>query len=219
MNQFNIPQELVGKLGDKEFRLNHLYKIIDKNQKFLTFTPNLAQQDFLKNKGQRNIILKARQLGFTTLSVIDMLDDALFNKNMSTMLISYDLPSAEGVFYKIKTAWDNFPLKESYVIDAENKRQYRFNQGDGSVSSIEVKVSGRSGTFNRIHITELAKIASNYPQKAEELITGTIPSVPLDGRVDIESTAEGASGIFYEMFMDAWNNPEIKYPTQYEALS
>lgn len=36
MNQFNIPQELVGKLGDKEFRLNHLYKIIDKNQKFLT---------------------------------------------------------------------------------------------------------------------------------------------------------------------------------------
>ena len=217
MNQFNIPQELVGKLGDKELRLNHLYKIIDKNQKFLTFTPNLAQQDFLKNKGQRNIILKARQLGFTTLSVIDMLDDALFNKNMSTMLISYDLPSAEGVFYKIKTAWDNFPLKELYVIDAENKRQYRFNQGDGSVSSIEVKVSGRSGTFNRIHITELAKIASNYPQKAEELITGTIPSVPLDGRVDIESTAEGASGIFYEMFMDAWNNPEIKYPTQYKA--
>jgi len=205
------------KLGKKEYRLSNLYKVIDKNQKLLTFLPNEAQKHFLENKANRNIILKARQLGFTTLSVIDMLDDVLFTPNMNAMLISYDLPSAEGVFYKLKLAWENFPLRDLYQIDTENKRQYRFGFGNGDVSSIEVKTTGRSGTFNRVHVTELAKIAKDYPQKAEELITGTIPAVPLDGRVDIESTAEGEIGIFYEMFMEAWNNPEIKYPTQYKA--
>lgn len=54
-----------------------------------------------------------------------------------------------------------------------------------------VSNSGRSGTHNRVHVSEFAKLCAKYPAKADEIITGTIPSVPANGRMDIESTAEG----------------------------
>ncbi|MGF1973957.1 hypothetical protein ACQUI1_15110, partial [Staphylococcus aureus] len=47
----------------------------------LPFKPNDAQKKFLNRLWYRNIILKARQLGFTTLICILWLDHALFNAN------------------------------------------------------------------------------------------------------------------------------------------
>ena len=52
-----IPKEYK-KLRNKEWRISHLYKITDKNSNKITFNRNRAQQDFQKNKTQRNIILK-----------------------------------------------------------------------------------------------------------------------------------------------------------------
>ena len=69
------------RLSDKEFRISHFYKIKTKNQTFVTFKRNRAQQDFHKNKHTRNIILKSRQLGFTTDEAMDTLDDVAFNRN------------------------------------------------------------------------------------------------------------------------------------------
>ncbi len=47
----------------------------------LPFKPNHAQIKFLDRLWYRNIILKARQLGFTTLICVLWLDHALFNAN------------------------------------------------------------------------------------------------------------------------------------------
>jgi hypothetical protein len=60
-------------------------------------------------------------------------------------------------------------------------------------------------------------MAKNYPSAAEEFVSGTIPSVPLSGRIDIESTAEGQSGLFYKMFWDAWNRKTAPQPTEFKA--
>jgi hypothetical protein len=42
------------------------------------FIPNKAQTNYYHNRHTKNIILKARQLGFSTLIDIDKLDDFLF---------------------------------------------------------------------------------------------------------------------------------------------
>ena len=47
---------------------------------------------------RRNIILKARQLGFTTLIAIPWLDTALFTPNMRCGIIAQDLGAAEVIF-------------------------------------------------------------------------------------------------------------------------
>lgn len=206
------------RLKDKEWRIEHLYRIKNKDSEKITFKKNKAQRHFAKNKAKRNIILKARQLGYTTFEAIDMLDDSLFTPNFEGIILSYDQQSALDIFdNKIDFAWMNFPLKNLYKVTTDRANKLTFNFGDDSTSSISVKTSGRSGTFNRVHVSEFGKICKVYPNKAKEIITGTIPSVPIYGRVDIESTAEGEYGDFYEMFWEAYNRGEPTMPTEYKA--
>ena len=204
-------------LGSKEYRISHLYKIKDKNSKLIRFKRNRVQQDFNKNKRSRNIILKSRQLGFTTDEAIDTLDDVLFTRNFDALLIAQDLDTAKDIFdNKVHLAWQNYPLKELYTTDMESARKIKFGFGDKTYSSITVDSSGRAGTFHRVHISEFAQVCHKFPAKAKEIIDGTIPSVPMSGRLDIESTAETSDDRFYDMFWEAWER-EPKHQTQFKA--
>lgn len=148
------------------------------------------------------------------------MDDVLFNRNTECLLIAHNLDAGKKIFDgKIELAWKNLhpQLKELYKVDANTSQTLKFEYGDGTYSSIAVDTNGRSGTYNRVHITEFADVCKKYPNKVKDIIEGTIPAVPTDGRVDIESTSQGASGEFYEMFMEAWERGEPKYPVEYKA--
>jgi len=206
------------RLLNKDWRMNHLWHIKNKNQQLVTFKPNRVQEHFRQNKALRNIILKSRQLGFTSYESVDMLDDVSFKKNLDAILIAQDLDTAKDIFSnKIDVAWSNFKLASLYKVNTESARQLKFDFGDGSISSITVDSSGRSGTFRRVHVTEFAIVCKKFPERAKEIIEGTIPAVPLDGRVDIESTADGGYGIFYDMFWEAWERGDPKLPIQFKA--
>ncbi len=63
-------------LRDKLCRLNHLYWITDKEGKPVRFKMTPEQLEYFEGMHTRNIILKARQLGFTTEVCIIQLDAA-----------------------------------------------------------------------------------------------------------------------------------------------
>ncbi|MGA2418201.1 MAG: hypothetical protein ABSF55_03115 [Candidatus Staskawiczbacteria bacterium] len=200
--------------------MSHLYKIKNKNKELIRFNPNKAQRDFDNKKWNRNIILKSRQLGFTTFETIDGLDDALFTPNHDGLFIAQDLQTAQDIFNnKVELAWENFPLelKPLWQVDKNSVRKLKFAFGDGSYSSLTVDSTGRSGTYHRLHITEFAKVEKDFPQKAREILEGSIPAIPTNGRIDIESTADGSDGKFYNMFWEAWERGEPKLPTEYKA--
>ena len=208
------------RLITKDWRINNLYKIRDKKQNLIKFKRNKAQEDFAKNKWTRNIILKSRQLGFTTDESVDSLDDALFTKNTECLLIAQNLDAGKAIFdKKIELAWKNVhpELKKLYKVDANTAQTLKFEFGDGSFSTIAVDTNGRSGTYNRVHVTEFADICKKYPAKAKDILDGTIPAVPTNGRVDIESTSQGASGDFYDIFTRAWDRGEPKNPVEFKA--
>lgn len=190
------------------------------------FQRNRAQREFNLQKHNRNIILKSRQLGFTTDEVLDELDDTLFTRNFDSLLISYDKESALDIFdNKVTLAWEHFgdgvikdlDFKKLYSVDTDRANKYKFGFGDGTYSSISVKNEARSGTYHRVHISEFARICKKYPIKAKEIVEGTIPSVPLEGRIDIESTADGEQGSFHKMFWDAWNRGRPPKVTEFRA--
>lgn len=135
-------------------------------------------------------------------------------------MIAHNLDDAKKIFGgKIELAWKNFPaeLRALYKVDTNTAQTLKFEFGDGTYSSIAVDTSGRSGTYNRVHITEFADLCKKFPNKVKDILEGTIPAVPTHGRVDIESTSQGASGEFYEMFMQAWERGEPTYPVEYKA--
>lgn len=196
--------ELKRLLSNPQWRLENLYKIITKGEDGETdlvqrFKPNVAQQRFIENLHHRNIILKARQLGFTTLIAIAWLDHALFNANARCGILAQDRDAAKIIFRdKVKFAYDNLPdeLKSAMPLAADNADELLFGHNN---SSVRVATSMRSGTIHRLHISEFGKICAKFPDKAEEVITGSIPAVPLSGITVIESTAEGAEGEFHDM--------------------
>lgn len=206
-------------LLDKDWRVNHLYKIKDKHSNLLTFKRNRAQEHFNLHKHTRNIILKARRLGFTTFECIDSLDDVLWTPNFNMLFLSYDADSAIEIFDdKVKYAWDNYyPELKMYKLDADRANKLKFEFGDGTSSSILVRTKGRSGSYNRLHISEFGKICKESPAKAKEIISGTIQAVPTGCRVDVESTAEGDFGAFNDMFWNAWNRGAPTNTSEYKA--
>jgi hypothetical protein len=210
-----VPQQL----QDKPWRMNHLYKIVNKFSKLITFRPNPAQAHFEQNKHTKNIILKSRRIGFTTYSTLDMLDNTLFNKNFNALFVSYDEPSAKKVFDEIAMlAWGHFPIKDFYQVDLSNANMLKLNFGDNTYSTIEIKSTGRGGRYNQIHVSEFGKICAKYPHKATELLSGTLPALTPQGTLTIESTAEGETGNFHDMFWDAYERRNhVLQPHEYKA--
>ena len=225
-----ITEELVQDpdlIKDKRWRMDNLYFIITKDGKKEPFGMNRAQLHFFLNYlsrpgfiYHRHVILKARQLGFTTFIDIFILDEILFNTNKEGIIIAHKVqdateifdkkidfairnmaPDVKGAFFKIH---HNSARKIQVVVD--------YGPEQGSTSSIAVSVSGRSGTYHLVHISEFAKMCVLFPKRAEEVETGTFPAVPFDGFIFIESTAEGMAGRFYEMFNERWNSRHLITP-------
>ncbi len=205
----NIPEDeaqFKDCLADPWWRLTsgQLYKIMikgdnDEDSLVIPFIPNEAQIDFLSNMHTRNDILKARQLGFTTVIQILFLDSCLFRENVRAATIAQSEDAAKKIFRdKLRFAYDNLPpsLREAMPLKVENTSELVFAHNN---SGIEVATSVRSGTKQYLHISEFGKICAKFPDRAEEIITGSIPAVPTNGLLCIESTAEGQDGHYYKI--------------------
>lgn len=168
------------------------------------FKMNAEQYHFYKNMHNLNIILKARQRGFTTLIQLFLLDTALFTPNTSCGVIAHNKADAKKFFdKKIKLAYDHIPadFKRNYCpsADQDAAEQLKFSNG----SYISVGTSLRSDTVQFLHISEFGKMCAKFPEKATEVVSGALNTVSVGNWIAIESTGEGAHGHFYDMTMDA----------------
>lgn len=191
-------QETKKYLNNRWWRLNNLYYIKNKQGKRVKFRLNWAQKNFYKALHYFNVILKARQLGFTTFIMIYFLDCCLFNDNQAAGVIAHTREDAEDLFTnKVKFAYDNLPqwLRDHRTADTDSAKKLVFNNG----SSFTVGTSLRSGTYQKLLISEFGKISAKYPAKAIEIKTGALNTVEAGQMICIESTAEGKSGEFYNI--------------------
>ena len=134
----------------------------------------------------------------STYAVIDILDDALFNPNLACGIVSYSLEHAQHIFKRIiGHALETLPAPVKHLagILSHSAREISFNNG----SFLRVDTSLRGGAYPCVLVSEFGKTCSRSPLKAEEVITGTLQSVPQGGKIIIESTAEGNEGFFAQM--------------------
>lgn len=184
---------------DKQARLSDgFYSIKDKDGNIVPFRMNEDQAKFIEERHGMDIVLKARQKGFTTVIQLDMLDDCLFVPNTGAGVIAHNLDDAKAFFAdKIKFAYDRLPQEFRAVVsstqDAANSM--KFSNG----SSIRVGTSLRSGTLQRLHVSEYGKLCAKFPEKAKEVKSGAFNTVQAGQRITVESTAEGQAGHFYEL--------------------
>lgn len=195
--------------ANRHWRLNNLYTIKDKAGRAIPFRLNENQERLLADLWTLNLILKARQMGFTTLIQILMLDACLFNSNTSAGIVAHNREDAEAFFDdKIKFAYDNLDpeIRRAVPATQDSAKSLTFANG----SRIRVGTSLRSGTFQYLHVSEFGKTCAQAPAKAKEIVTGAFNAVEAGQFIAVESTAEGEGGQFHDMVMAAKQAAEMQ---------
>lgn len=188
-------------LRDREWRLRHLYWIVDKAGQRQRFVPNATQRRLLADLHGRDVILKARQLGVTTLMCLVALDECLTRRDWKAAIIAHRLDDAKSIFEsKVKFAYESLPDGIRAAIPTVRDSADTLHLANGS--SISVTTSARSGTLQRLHVSEFGKLCAQFPQRATEVVTGSFPATER-GAITVESTAEGQEGRFYQLVQQA----------------
>ena len=213
------------RLLDKNWRIDRLYSILDKDGRLVPYKRNMYQRKFDEEKHGRDIILKSRQLWFTTHCVVSSFDTMLFSPHYYSMFIAHSKKEADQILQnKLPTLWETAKIRDVIDYDVINDQagEFRigFNKNDLSENSfIRAGTSGVSGTYQFMHISELAVMEREEKGRADEVLRGTL-AVPYDGRIVIESTARWDYGKFHDMFVEAWDRTQSGHkllPTEYKA--
>jgi hypothetical protein len=194
--------ELTNQWAEPLWRLNNLYAITDKDGRRVDFTMNTAQEALFREMHNQNVILKARQRGFTTFIQLFMLDACVFNGGIRAGTIAHTLPDAQVIFRdKVRFSYDNLPDGIKGLVPPQNDNTTELLLANNS--GIRVGVSLRSGTLQYLHVSEYGKICAKFPDKAREVRSGALNTVDKNGIVFVESTAEGQDGHFFELCQNA----------------
>jgi len=196
-------EDIIQKLTSKLWRLNNLYTIEDKDGIKQVMKLNPSQLKVLKKfKHTRKIILKSRQQGISTLYLAYNLDSCLFGEGFSAGIQSYGQDESNKLQRRAELMWDEFPedIKTLLGIKLVSNNSKGMSFSNRSILKIG---NFRGDTLQSLHVSELGKIAKKYPEKAMELKTGAFQAVSVKNKITIESTAEGKTGMFYEMWQKA----------------
>lgn len=176
-----------------------LIRTKDKHNPFVTFSPNEVQDRYLDQicvdwrngdlnmNGLKEIILKARQFGFSTLIACLFFLDTINNPGTGTVVISNDRKNSEKLFQMVERMYRNLP-------ESLRPRTQRANTGElywpdidchYEVMTAGTKTSGRGWTINNLHCSEVGH------WEDPEVFGGLLDSVPAGGNIFLESTANG----------------------------
>jgi len=206
------------KCQDPVFRLHNLYQITDKHGAIIDFVPTPPQAaliDAIYRKGQkRHVILKARQLGFSTLIALMLFDAAYWTKNTSAAIVDQTQAAASAKLTgKIKFALDKLPPELRKEPIRSNGSEIAWDTG----SSIIAGKAIRGGTLQWLHISEWGPIAYEDPTRSEEIKTGALPAAE-KGIIIVETTFKGGKGgHLYDLIKRAQETPaEERTPHDYQ---
>lgn len=189
-------------------------KIRDKNRKIIPLKFNEPQLKYYntirelrkQNKPVRIIILKARQMGFSTATEGIFFKETVTKPNVNTAIVAHKEDSTNNLFNMSKLMYDELPDIIKPEKKKSNAKELVFDKSDGTGLKSKIKCFtaggkgiGRSDTLNNLHLSELAFWQGDKKTTLLGLLQA-VPNTP-DTIIIIESTANG-----FEYFKELWDN-------------
>lgn len=208
---------------DRKWYIEKFLKIRDKTATIVSFHLNTAQnivngiieRDEREGRPKRYIVLKARQMGLSTLFEGIIFHDTSTNENKNSLIIAHEEQASSNLFNMSKLYYDCLPdvikpmkkYANGKVLSFENPTnddaEKAQNAGLRSKISIATAGSGevgRSATYHNIHASEVA-----FFPDAKTTMLGLLQAVPDQPNtlVVLESTANGVGDWFHDMWQKA----------------
>jgi len=200
--------DAVERLKDPKFYLENFTKIKGKGTgSLIPFVLKEAQKDLFNalRNSSRVIILKSRQIGFSTAVVGYFYHDTITNPNTTTALIGYNAALTSELLEKVKTLYKSTPPELRPTIQYNSKSEISFPAINSKILVLPSTVNvGRGYTLNNVLATELA-----FWDDPDEKMTALEASVPASGKIVIESTPNGMGNKYHRMYM-AEDNGYVK---------
>ena len=198
--------------------IQRFLKIRDKDANLVSLILNPPQmrlyeafrEQWKAGKPVRIIILKARQMGFSTVTLAIIFFLTATATFVESMIVAHKEDSTNNLFRTAKLFYDSLPVQIRPMLKASNAKELAFDKpsrgaegAQGLGSRIRCATAGGSGvgrsyTIKCLHLSEYAF----WPGNKAETFTGLVQAVPdKPGTVIvIESTANG-----YDDFKKKWD--------------
>ena len=180
---------------------------------------SMLLEDYPKMEGVREIVLKARQEGISSLVLALFTVDFLLSPYSISICISHRKDATELLFKKVRFYIDSFCEKMGYNKDTflrtDNKGllESNVNRAMFYVGTAGAKVGGRGGSATNILYSEAAFYQSTGKITAEEIILATSQQVPQGkGMIFIESTGNSTDDFYYGEWERAKRKESIYQP-------
>jgi len=191
-----------------------LFKIRTKHMGIQPFNPTWLQKNFwLDADCGPDIILKARQLGMSTMTVIEFLAYFLFVDGFNGIIISKDKDHTKYLLQIVHFAYEMLPEKyklplehsqEAYLISKPPVYRHGKRIGGGRGTSLYIGTAGQltfgiGVTVHACHCSELSRWPATEKGDASTILQGLEQAVPdVSGAIlRIESTANGRGETFH----------------------
>ena len=196
---------------DPSYFLKNYAKISHPMHGLIPFKTYNFQDDLLENFNDYrfNVILKARQLGISTITAGYIVWMMMFHRDKNVLVMATKFGTAANLVKKVKAIVNHLPpwLKIT-DIKIDNRTSFELDNGSQIKASSTSFDAGRSEALSLLVIDEAAHVDG-----LEELWTGLYPTLSTGGRCIALSTPAGVGNWFHQTYIDADAGQNDFHPT------
>ncbi len=210
LSKKEIVKEIIQCGKDPAYFINNYCRISHPLKGLVPFKTYPYQDDLLTdfNDYRFTVILKARQLGISTIVAGYVIWMMIFHRDKNILVMATKFSTAANLVKKVKSMMRNLPdwIKISN-IKIDNRTSFELSNGSQIKATSTSGDAGRSEALSLLVIDEAAHV-----EGLEELWTGLYPTLSTGGRCIALSTPNGVGNWFHKTYVDADNGENDFYP-------
>ena len=201
LSKQEIVKEIVKCGKDAQYFINTYAKISHPLKGLIAFNTYDFQDNLINdfNEHRFNIVLKARQLGISTITAAYVAWMMMFRRDKNVLVMATKFGTASNLVKKVKNVHRNLPewMKIAQII-IDNRTSFELSNGSQIKASSTSSDAGRSEALSLLVIDEAAHV-----EGLDDLWTGLYPTLSTGGRCIALSTPNGVGNWFHQNCIDA----------------
>ena len=205
-------QEILKSGKDQEYFVNNFCRIPHSVHGLVRFDTYDFQDQLLADleKYRFNVVLKARQMGISTIVAAHIAWLMMFHKHKNVLILCTKLQTATNLVKKVKEMVKNLPdWLQISKITIDNRTSFELSNGSQIKASSTSGDAGRSEALSLLVLDEAAFIPD-----MSELWTGIYPTISTGGRCIALSTPNGVGNWFHTTYIDSESGANMFFPTK-----